>query len=180
MNKQKVQKTAVVIVTALALVSMFGQTVPVNASGSGLKVNLSASSNTDGTGHYCVHGGGETVCKNAEVPGEVQIQFGKGVVENGDSIRGCVEFRGHQFGGQTKCDSGFNSDAKAPENLHVSFTSGNNNDNDNDGGSASASSSGSASSSSSSSSSSSLCLFFCGDGQQNEDNNLDNNDDGDN
>lgn len=86
------------------------------ASGSGLKVNLHASANNNGNGEYCVSGGGDTICQSGSVPGEVQIQFGSGVVENGDSIRGCVDFNG-----QTECDSGTNGEEKKPENLYVSF-----------------------------------------------------------
>ena len=94
-----------------------------NASGSGLKVNLHTSTNgATGSGQYCVHGGGETLCRNAHVPGEVQIQFGKGVVPEGGSIRGCVDFNG-----QTECDSGTNGPEKKPEDLYVHFNSGGSN-----------------------------------------------------
>lgn len=89
----------------------------VQATGSGLKVNLVASSNTDGMGRYCVSGGGETICQNAEIPGQVQVQFGKGQVPDGASIEGCVHFNG-----RTECDNGTNGEQKAPENLSVFFS----------------------------------------------------------
>ena len=112
------------------------------ATNSGLKVNLSADTDgASGSGEYCVSGGGNTECQNASVPGEVQVNLGS--VDEGESLKGCVDFEGN-----VKCDSGENTSCKCPENLHVRF-GGNN-----QGGSSSASSSSSSSTSSSSSSSS--------------------------
>lgn len=149
---QKIQTTTIVVaVVSLLMISpLLNSDNVLYASGKGLKVNLSASSGSSGSGQYCVHGGGQTECQNASVPGSVQIQFGSGVVGEGDSIRGCVEFNG-----QTECDSGTNTSCKCPENLSVSF--GNNN-----GGGSSSSSASSSSSSSSSSASVNNCLAFCG------------------
>ena len=154
-DKKMIKTIVIMAAIGLSIASqLFISPIGVDASGGGLKVNLVASSPRDGMGSYCVSGGGDTVCENAEVPGKVQIKLD---VEEGDSIRGCVDFNG-----RTECDSGTNTDCKCPEDLFVTFGSS-------DGGRDSSSSSSAASSSSSSTSgnsnsasaSSSLCLAFC-------------------
>lgn len=160
MNKQNSSnKIRIVIAIAVGL-SIASQlmisplSVEVQAT-NGLKVNLGSSAGNSGNGEYCVSGGGNTVCQNANVPGQVQINVGN--VDEGGSIRGCVSFNG-----DTECDSGTNTSCKCPENLFVNFNSGNNNNGDSSSSSASASSSSSENSNSNSaSSSSSLCLAFC-------------------
>lgn len=135
--EQKKIMILVLVSSSMILVPFLGQDALANT---GLKVNLRADSSNSGSGEYCVHGGGDTVCKNASVPGEVQIQFGSGVVGEGDSIKGCVEFNG-----QTECDSGTNTSCKCPENLFVSFGGGNGRESSSAASSSSSSSSSSAS-----------------------------------
>ena len=115
-----------------------------DAMASGLKVNLSSDTNgATGEGEYCVSADGrDSICEFSHVPGSVQVNLGN--VDEGDSIRGCVQFEGN-----TECDSGTNTDCKCPENLHVSFEG-----NERRESSSSAASSSSSSTSSSSSSSS--------------------------
>lgn len=106
---------------------------------SGLKVNIQTDKGS-GNAEFCAHAGGETICKNSS-GSEVQLQFGAGVVGEGDSIRGCVDFQG-----DVRCESTTNSDCKCPENIFISFGR--------EGGSSSSSAASSSSSSSSSSSAS--------------------------
>lgn len=82
------------------------------ASAGGLKVNVHVSS----AGKICVAASGENLmCKTSKGPGEVQFQFGEGMVEVGDKFRAC--FKG-------KCVTGTNGHEKAPEDVYLPSSSG--------------------------------------------------------
>lgn len=112
---QKMEKAKLVMVSflfvSMALTPMImNQTA--HAAG-GLKVNVHVNS----AGHICVLSSGEDLgCKSSNGPDVVQFQFGKGVVEEGDTFQAC--FNGN-------CVTGTNGPKSAPEDVYLS--SGTNN-----------------------------------------------------
>lgn len=126
-----------VLVSSMILAPFLGQDILAK---SGLKVNIETDKGS-GNAEFCAHGGGDTICKNSS-SSSVQLQFGEGVVGEGESVRGCVDFNG-----DVRCESTTNSDCKCPENIFISF-GGNGREESSSSSSASSSSSSATSSSS--------------------------------